>query len=85
MADDLARQLLGSQRRRLVARLLGSVEREFDVTSAPPELRTEVMDAVGVYHDFVLDLVGARDDGVLRNEHAMRMLAEIHAEVARAD
>lgn len=80
----MARELVGAQRRRLVARILGEVERAFDVRDLPEELRTGVMDAVGTYHDLVLDLLGVRDDeGVIRNEDAVRLLGEIHAAVTR--
>lgn len=69
---------LGNRRNRAVGSILGNAERTFFAKLTREEqdaFRTLVRDAIGSYHDSVLDLVRA-EDGV-RNEEIVQVLERI--------
>ena len=71
---------LTNRRNRCVGSILGNAERAAwfkDLSSQEREdLRKLVRDAVGSYHDSVLDLVRA-EDGVMRNDEVVALLERI--------
>lgn len=89
MGDDLLRRLLGEQRKRLVASLLGYVEQSAwwaSLTAAEQRtLRDRVLVSIGVYHDFVLDVVKVGSEDSLRNEEALRLIQQVHASQSRLE
>lgn len=87
MPADYAIRVAGNQRQRLVGNLMGFAERELypDLTASQQRaFRDKVLQAVGQYHDTVLDLLKATVDDATAavNEHALRMIEDIHREVA---
>ena len=78
---DMVRELATEQRKRLIARLLGELERSVKRKLEPDEwesIRQEVFEAVGVYHDFILDVFKVSKDDVIRNEVALDMIRQVH-------
>lgn len=74
---------LANRRNRCVGSILGNAERDFFEKLTPQQrdaFRQLVRDAVGSYHDSVLDLVRA-EDGVMRNEEVLAMLTRIERQV----
>lgn len=77
---DPVRELIVEQRKRLVATLMHELEpqlrplgeREWRAT------RGKILDAIGGYHDLVLDALKVGDRGVTRNEHAIRLIEQVH-------
>lgn len=89
MAQEFMRDFAGENRSRLVAALMGHFEREVlpylpanERSQHIKEFRRRVQAAVGQYHDFVLDLIGALPEDQVFSEDAMAMLREVHAHVA---
>lgn len=81
MADDLARRLAQEQRKRLVASLMEYLEQNVYTHLTRGEqrsLRAKVMDAVGSYHDFVLDILKVNRDGMVQNEESLRLIKQVH-------
>jgi len=87
-ADPL-RRLLIVQRRRLVATFLGYAEANvYPLLSQEQadKFRTEFLDAVGAYHELMLDIVQANDDEtVIINAEAMALLRDIRADLRRRE
>ncbi len=84
MAEDSLRRLAVSQRRRLVATILGYAEREIypDLTEAQrTEFRQKVLEAVSAYHDLMLDILGTAQESELINVEAIELLKEIREKV----
>lgn len=84
---DIVTDLIGRQRRRLIATILGHCEREVygDLTKAQQEkLREVVLTAVGTYSDFTLDCIRSANDGWVVNEDALRLLHRISEQTKRA-
>lgn len=78
---DLARDLAIEQRKRLVASVMEYLEREVYPHLPPPKrapLRTKVLDSIGTYHDFVLDVLKVNREDVIQNDEALRLLQAIH-------
>lgn len=78
---EMIRNLAVEQRKRLIARLLGNLERSVYDRLSPAEqqeLRQEVLDAVGVYHDFILDVFKVSKEDVIRNEAALELIQQVH-------
>lgn len=87
MNDDI-RTLAGFQRRRLVATLMGILERELWPSLSEPErkaIRRQVLASVDAYHDFILDVCkvyeSKRDDASLVNSEAIHLLRRIHSAI----
>jgi hypothetical protein len=87
MSDELS-TLLSSQHRRLVATVMGHIEREVYPMLQPAqrrELRECVIRAAGTYHDTALDCLKAGstgEDSTLRNERFYDLIEQIHRAVA---
>jgi len=84
--SSFVRNLLVEQRRRSVATLMKYVEREI-YPKLPQSLREELREAIlstlGAYHDLCLDVLKASvADGVVVNEEALELIAQIHEELA---
>ena len=84
MADSQVRKLAVEQRKRLIAGLLNCVESQpwyRQLTEQQKrEYRGEVMTRVGIYHDFMLDVIKvASDDELAVNEKALQLLEQVHA------
>ena len=70
---------LAKRRNRCIGSILGNAERDFFKQLTPEQreaFRQLVRDAVGSYHDSVLDLIGA-EDGVERNDIVLALLEQI--------
>ena len=83
MADPVV-AIIGEQRKRLVGAILGHAEREIyaDLTEEQQRaFRAKVLTSASVFSDFVIDVVRGISQGMYVNEDAMRMLAEINAQV----
>lgn len=82
MAEDIVRRLAGEQRRRFIASMLGAAEATAWWGKLSPTeqraYRDKVMACVGVYHDFMLDVIKVSNEDTLRNEHALSLLEQIH-------
>lgn len=82
MSQEFVRNLAVEQRRRLVGSLMEHLERHVYPSLAREQqqaLRSKVMSSVGVYHDFILDVLKASiSDGSVVNESALELLAEIN-------
>lgn len=84
MSAEFVRQLCIEQRRRLVGNLMDHAERHLYPKLSPAEQRAyrdKVLQAVGSYHDVVLDMLKAAgpQPDVLVNEEALRLLRTIHS------
>jgi hypothetical protein len=89
MAEDKIRRLATEQKKRLIAGLLNSCE------STPwykrlseqerQAYRRDVFERVGIYHDFMLDVIKVADDGSVVNEHALELLEQLHAGQSRLE
>jgi hypothetical protein len=85
MSSDFVRALLTEQRKRLVATILGYIERNISyklTTDERLDLRDEIKDAINNYHDCVLDCLKASvNDGGMFNEHALTMLTKMNEQL----
>jgi len=83
------RRLLTLQRRRLIGTFLGYAELKVypNLTQEQQdEFRTEFLDAVGAYHELMLDIVQANDEEtVIINPEAMALLRDIRADLRRRE
>lgn len=82
MADDMVRKLATEQRKRFIASMLGAAESSpwWGKLSQTEQrsYRDKVIGCVGVYHDFMLDVIKvSHDDGPI-NEHAIAILQTVH-------
>ena len=88
MADDIIRRLAIEQRKRLVAGILNSAEKSAWWSRLRPEeqraFRDKVLDSVGVYHDFMLDVIKVSDDDPI-NEHALTLLEQVRVSQRRVE
>jgi hypothetical protein len=76
--------IIGEQRKRLIGAVLGHAEREMypDLTEEQQRaFRAKVLQSAGAFSDFVIDVVRGVSQGVYLNEEAMRLLADINAQV----
>lgn len=82
MADDLIKRLATEQRKRLVASLLSSAEQSpwWSRLRAEEqrEYRNKVLASIGVYHDFMLDVIKVGNENTIINEHAITMIQAVH-------
>ena len=82
-SDETIRALAIEQRRRLV----GSIMRTMEQASWWPrldkaqqeEIRDKVLDSIGRYHDFMLDVIKVGHDDSVRNDHAIALIEQVHA------
>lgn len=82
MAEDVVRKLVGEQRRRMIAALLGFVEGEPWYSKLSPQekslLRETVLRVTTNYHEFILDVLKVSKDDVLYNERALELIQQVH-------
>lgn len=87
MSNEFVRNLAVEQRKRLVGTLMEYAERNLygHLNQAQQRAyREKVLQAVGAYHDMVLDVLKASvSDGSVTNQVALEMLAEINAKLDR--
>lgn len=82
---DPVRELVGEQRKRLIASILQHAEREVYPSLTPEQrsaFRTKVLESVGVYHDLVLDVIKVSNRDTVMNEEAVTLLRQIHRAVS---
>lgn len=80
MADEV-RELIIEQRKRLVASLLSEAESTLKPKVSAQEwnaFRSKVLDSVGTYHDFILDVLKVSRRSSVLNEEAVRLIKQIH-------
>lgn len=74
--------LLSEQRKRLVASLLGSAEQSSWWRHLSPaeqrDHRAKVLASVGVFADFMRDVIKVSDDGSVRNELALDLIQKVY-------
>lgn len=88
MSQEFVRTFAVQNRRRLVAGLMEYFEKQV-LPSFPANVRSQVlkdyrarvMQCVGPYHDFVLDLAKSLPDDTAFNEEAMALLQRLHQDV----
>lgn len=89
--DETIRALAIEQRKRLVGSIMRSVEASAwwprITRDQQEELRDKVLDSIGRYHDFMLDVIKVGHDDSMRNDHAIALIEQVHAsqrELAKA-
>lgn len=86
---DIIRSLAVEQRKRLVASLMSHAEQSnwwSKLSSLEQrELRKKVLDSVGTYHDFILDVVKVSHEDGMVNEQALSLIQQVHAGQARLE
>ena len=88
MGDGIdVRALLNERRKRTVGAIMQHAERELYPGMSPKqqaEFRTKVIEAVGSYHDLMIDLTRSLAGASLVNTEALELLARIDANAERA-
>jgi hypothetical protein len=83
MAEDMVRRLVSEQRKRLVAGLMNAVEAQPWYSRLTPSekatYRQDVLSRVGVYHDFMLDVIKVNGEDTVVNGHALDLIEQVHA------
>lgn len=82
MAEDMIRGLATEQRKRFIASMLNAAESTpWWGRLNPAEksaYRDKVLACVGVYHDFMLDVLKVSSEGSMRNELAVGLIQQVH-------
>jgi hypothetical protein len=82
-ADETIRALAIEQRKRLVGGVMSYAEKSpwwGRLTKDQQEdLRDKVLDSIGRYHDFMLDVIKVGHDDSVRNDHAIALIEQVHA------
>lgn len=85
MSQPFIRNMLGRQRKRSLAIILGHAERAFYDRLTPDEqaaFRSVVLSAISTYHDACLDMIESSvSDGMAINQEAVRVIAEFNERV----
>lgn len=83
--SDMVRRLMGQQRRRVVATVMTTCEgRSWWKKLTPGEQRDfkdDLNRSLGIYHDFMLDVVQVGGEDELRSERALILLESINQAV----
>lgn len=83
MAEDMTSRLLGEQRKRLVASIMGAAEQSawwHKLSSAEQTAyREKVRSSIGTFYDFCRDVIKVTGDDTIRNDYALQLLNEVHA------
>lgn len=83
----LVRSFLGQRRQRMIATLMGYIEKEVNPQldeRQRRQLRSKVLAAANEYHDSAVDIVAAAaDDGSTVNDEALRLIARVDTELTR--
>ena len=81
--DETIRALAIEQRKRLVGSIMRSMESAAWwgrlTREQQEELRNKVLDSIGRYHDFMLDVIKVGHDDSMRNDHAIALIEQVHA------
>lgn len=88
MAEELMKRLAIEQRKRLVASILNAAESSpwWSRLSGPERTayREKILSSIGVYHDFMLDVIKiGQDDPV--NEYAIELISAVHNTTKRIE
>lgn len=79
---SVLRQMAMEQRKRLVAGVMNAAEGSPWWSRLKPEeqraYRQMVMDKIGVYHDFMLDMIKVSDETQVVSEDTVRLLERVH-------
>lgn len=79
---SVLRQMAGEQRKRLVAGVMNAAEGSPWWSRLKPDeqraYRQMVLDKIGVYHDFMLDMIKVSDETQIVSEDTMRLLERVH-------
>jgi hypothetical protein len=82
VSDDLTSRLLGEQRKRLIASIMGAAENSpWWSKLTPPEqraFRDKVLSSIGTFYDFCKDVVKVTGDDVIRNDYAVELIRQVH-------
>lgn len=88
MAEDMIKRLVSEQRKRVVGSIMGAAEQSAWWNKISPveqrAFRQKVLDSIGVFYDFILDIIKVGADGVV-NEEAVQMIAQVHASAQRIE
>jgi hypothetical protein len=80
--DDLTSRLLGEQRKRLIASIMGAAENSPWWSKLNPAeqraFREKVLGSIGTFYDFCKDVVKVTGDDVMRNDYALEMIRQVH-------
>jgi hypothetical protein len=86
-SDSFVRELTGKARRRAVASILTYSEQQFGSRLEPEEwerYREKVLNALGVYHDSIMDVVSTLGDGpAVVNEAVLEALTRLESSQIR--
>lgn len=87
MSDQFVRALLGEQRNRAIATIMGYVDQNLKQslsTKQRSELRDQILAAVNTYHGCVVDCMKVSvNDGSLVNEHAIDLIFNMNEGLKR--
>lgn len=82
-ADETVRALAIEQRKRLVGGVMSYAEKSAWWSRLSKEqqedLRDKILDSIGRYHDFMLDVIKVGHDDSMRNDHAISLIEQVHA------
>lgn len=82
MSEDLTARLLGEQRKRLIASIMGAAENApwWSRLQAGEQraYREKVLSSVGTFYDFCRDVVKVTGEDGIRNDLALELLRQVH-------
>lgn len=82
MAEDMIRGLATEQRKRFIASMLNAAEQAPWWSRLNPGEKTayreKVLACVGIYHDFMLDVLKVSSQDSVRNELAVSLIQQVH-------
>lgn len=81
---SMVKQLTIERRKRVIATILGHVEREWLYKgliskSQYETFRSVTLGSIGDWHDLMLDILKISDQDMMRNERAVELLERVHA------
>lgn len=86
---DIWRSFVGKRRERVVASIMGHVERQpwwKELTDRDRKLlRDKVLSSIGEYHDVILDLLRVIDDNSISSPEVVRILDLVHGSQRRVE
>lgn len=89
MGESIVRALAVEQRRRLVAGVMNASEASSWWGKLSPTERSEyrqmVMDKIGIYHDFMLDIIKVGGEDQLVGEESLALIQRVHDSMRRIE
>jgi hypothetical protein len=89
VGESIVRALAIEQRRRLVAGVMNATEASTWWGKLTPAERSEyrqmVMDKIGVYHDFMLDIIKVGGDDQMVGEESLALIQRVHDSLRRIE